>query len=95
VFRNAWHPQLAQSLYSLMRERKGETLTGTVKGERDATEYNHQDCGRDEPPPLGGGTVGVFRLVLGRSTAKAAARPRDHEAQPGLLSARCVVLGSA
>src|SRR5262249_26364785 len=65
------------------------------KGERDATEHQNEDRGREEPHPLGGDTVGVFRLILGRSTATAAAGSHDHEAQPGLLPARCVALGRA
>jgi hypothetical protein len=63
---------------SLMHESKGETLTGTAKGERDATEHQNKDRGREEPHPLGGDTVSVFSLVLVRSTATAG--PRDHQA---------------
>jgi hypothetical protein len=80
---------------SFMRESEGEPWTCAVEGESDVTEHQNKNQGKEEPPPLDGNTVGVCSLVLGRSTVKASAGPRDHEAQPGLLSARCVSLGSA
>jgi len=79
----------------LMGESKGEPWACAGKGESDATEHQNKDQGKGEPPPLDGNPVGVCGLVLGRSTVTAAAGPRDHEAQPGLLRARCVSLGSA
>ena len=63
--------------------------------ESDATEHQNKDHGKEEPPRLGGDTVGVCGLVLGRSTATASAGPRDHEAQPGLFPSRCVSMRSA
>ena len=80
---------------SLGHESKAESWTCAVKGKSDATEHQNKDRGREEPHPLGGDTVGVCGLILGRSTGTATARPRDHEAQPGLLPGRCVALGSA
>jgi hypothetical protein len=80
---------------SLGHESKAESWTCAMKGKSDATAHQNKDCGREEPHPLGRDTVGVCGLILGWSTGTATARPRDHEAQPGLLPARCVVLGSA
>ena len=87
---------LGTDLVSFLRcESKDKQETCAGKGESDATEHHNKDRGREEPPPLDADTVGVCGLVCGRSTATAAAGPRDHEAQPGLLPARCVSLGSA
>ena len=79
----------------LMCESKGEPWTCAGKEESDATEHQNKDHDTEEPPPLDGNTVGVCGLVLGRSTVKASAGPRDHEAQPGLIPAWCVARGSA
>ena len=79
----------------LMRESKDEPWTRLGKGESYATEHHNKDRCREEPHPLDGHTVGVGGLVFSRSTVTAAAGPRDHETQPGLLSARCVSMGSA
>ena len=79
----------------LMGESKGEPWACAGKGESDATEHQNKDHDTEEPPPLDGNTVVVCGLILGWSTVTASARPRDHEAQPGLFPSRCVSLGSA
>jgi hypothetical protein len=80
---------------SLGHESKAESWTCAVEGKSDATAHQNKDRGWEELHPLGGDTVGVCGLILGWSTGTATVRPRDHEAQPGLLPARCVALGSA
>ena len=82
-------------VFSFRRESKGEPWTCAGKGERDATEPQNKDQGEAEPHTLGGDTVGDCGLILGRSTVTAAAGPRDHEAQPGLLPARYCPWGRA
>jgi hypothetical protein len=78
-----------------MRESNGEQGTCAGNGVSDATEHQNKDQSTEEPHTLGGDTVGDYGRIRGRSTVKAAARPRDHEAQPGLLPTQRVSLGNA
>jgi hypothetical protein len=84
--------QLAQNLYTC--RSIGETWPGIAKGEREATEHHDKDRAEEESHTLGKDTVSVCGFVLGPRTTTAAARPRSHQTQPGLLPARCVSLGS-
>jgi hypothetical protein len=78
-----------------MCESKGEPWTGAGKGESDAVEHQNKDHPTEEPLTLDGDPIDVCGLVLDRSAVQASARPRAYEAQPDLLPALRISIGSA